>query len=183
MPPRSIPPSTVRSTPPAKAASVASVTPTGVTSPLPSAGIGRRLAALVYDGFLLFGLWVVPLFAATAALHLADRHQTLGSVIHDLPPVAPELAIQVYVVLVVIAFYGYFWRRNGQTLAMQAWRIRLDSATGGRPTWGQCLVRVAVGALSLASLGLGYFWLWWDPDQLTWHDRASRTRVVVLPKR
>ncbi|MET0378345.1 MAG: hypothetical protein ABW049_05060 [Spongiibacteraceae bacterium] len=30
--------------------------------------------------------------------------------------------------------------------------------------------------------GLGYWWIWLDPQQRSWHDRASNTRVVVLPK-
>lgn len=153
-----------------------------VETSLRSAGVGRRLCALVYDGFLLFGLWVVPLFALMMVLHLSEPPQQMGEVVHELNPVAPAWAVQLYALLMVAIFYIYFWRRNGQTLAMQAWRIRLDSADGGRPGWGQCLIRLAVGALSLLCFGLGYFWLWWDRDRLTWHDRASRTRVVELPK-
>lgn len=153
-------------------------------TPLPSAGVTKRLCALAYDGFLLFGLWVVPLLLAMVALHFAEPPPAeLGAVVHDLPPIAPPWMIQLYAVAVVVGFYGYFWRRNGQTLAMQAWRIRLESVDGGRPSWKQCLIRLAVGALSLLCFGLGFFWLWFDRDRRTWHDRASGTRVVQLPKR
>ena len=37
--------------------------------------------------------------------------------------------------------------------------------------------------VSLAALGLGYFWIWIDRERLAWHDRWSGTRVVVLPKK
>jgi uncharacterized RDD family membrane protein YckC len=37
--------------------------------------------------------------------------------------------------------------------------------------------------VSLAALGLGYFWIWIDRERLAWHDRWSGTRVVVVPKR
>lgn len=150
---------------------------------LRSAGVVRRLAALLYDGFLLFGLWVVPLLALMAIAHVTEPAQPLGGVVHELPPIASPWVIRLYAIAIVIVFYTYFWRRNGQTLAMQAWRLRLDDVNGGRPGWGQCLVRLGVGTLSLTCLGLGYFWLWIDRDRLTWHDRASRTRVVMLSKR
>jgi uncharacterized RDD family membrane protein YckC len=86
-------------------------------------------------------------------------------------------------VCMVAAFYFYFWRRNGQTLGMQAWRLRLDSKDGGRASLRQCLIRMPVGFLSLLCGGLGYWWIWIDRDRLSWHDRASGTRVAVLPKR
>jgi uncharacterized RDD family membrane protein YckC len=86
-------------------------------------------------------------------------------------------------VFMVAGFYYYFWRRNGQTLGMQAWRLRLDIAEGGRPSLRQCLLRMPVGFLALLCGGLGYWWIWIDRDRLAWQDRASSTRVVVLPKR
>jgi uncharacterized RDD family membrane protein YckC len=37
--------------------------------------------------------------------------------------------------------------------------------------------------LSWLPLGLGYFWILFDREGRAWHDRLSRTRVVLLPKR
>jgi uncharacterized RDD family membrane protein YckC len=37
--------------------------------------------------------------------------------------------------------------------------------------------------VSVAALGLGYFWIWIDRDRLAWHGRWSGTKVVVLPKK
>lgn len=150
-------------------------------SELPRAGVLRRLAALVYDAFLLFGLLVAPLI-----ILIALRSQPVlpdGAIAHDLPPIAPAPVMLAYMVTIVCGFYWYFWRKKGQTLGMQAWRLRLDSANGTRPSWRQCGVRSAVGLLSLLCGGLGYYWLWWDRAHATWHDRASNTYVVVLPKR
>lgn len=148
---------------------------------LPHAGALRRIAALVYDAFLLFGLLVVPLFILTA---IRSRPQLQNdSVVHDLPPIAPPPVMFLYTLAVICGFYWYFWRKNGQTLGMQAWRLRLDDADGMRPTLRQCAIRSAIGLLSLLCGGLGYWWAWWDREHLTWHDRASNTRVVVLPKR
>ena len=43
--------------------------------------------------------------------------------------------------------------------------------------------RYFVGTLSLLAGGLGFWWAWFDRDGLTWHDRASGTRLLREPKR
>ena len=30
--------------------------------------------------------------------------------------------------------------------------------------------------------GLGFLWQLWDAEQLTWHDRLSKTRLVYYPR-
>ena len=40
----------------------------------------------------------------------------------------------------------------------------------------------APGNLSLLAAGLGFWWAWFDRERLTWHDHASGTRVVRVPK-
>ena len=179
------------------------------TSALPDAGAGRRLLALIYDAFLLFGLILVPLMIAAAFLAPgADGTEAaIDSVVHDLPPLAPAWVLQLYVVSMIALFYTYFWRKSGQTLGMQAWRLRLVDREGSRPAVLQCLLRCAVAPLSAAVLAwvlavrllamppgagavaaaglvalLGYAWVWLHPQNLAWHDRLSGTRVVVLPK-
>lgn len=149
---------------------------------LPVAGIARRLAALVYDAFLLFGLLVVPLLIVTVARGGGPQPLANETVVHDIAPIAPYPVLLAYEVLVIVAFYTYFWRKNGQTLGMQAWRLRLDSNGGGRPSWLQCGLRLLTGAPALLLAGLGYWWMLLDPQRRSWHDRASDTRVVVLPK-
>jgi len=44
------------------------------------------------------------------------------------------------------------------------------------------LIRVAGAYLSALALGLGYLWILLDPDRLSWHDRLSSTRLVILSK-
>ena len=56
-------------------------------------------------------------------------------------------------------------------------------ASGTPPSWRQVWIRYAVGTASLLLAGLGFFWAWIDRDRLTWHDRASGTRLVRVPKR
>jgi uncharacterized RDD family membrane protein YckC len=94
-----------------------------------------------------------------------------------------ELAYRATLIGLIIGFFGWFWTRRGQTLGMQAWRLRLVREDGSLLTWLDTLKRLAAALVSLAPLGLGYFWLWIDRDKLTWHDRWTHTRVIVLPKK
>ena len=149
----------------------------------PSAGVWRRLAALVYDSFLLFGLLVVPLFVLQALLHTSDTRFGTEGVAHELPALAPKWVIQLYWLTVIATFYTYFWRSKGQTLGMQAWRLQLCNRDGGPATLKQCLLRLLAGAPALLLGGVGYWWIWFDRERGALHDRASGTRVVVLPKR
>ena len=73
------------------------------------------------------------------------------------------------------------WRRGGQTLGMRAWKIRVVDAHG-RPASTKALWRrFAWGGLSLLPAGAGFWWSLLDRQRLTWHDRASGTRLVRLP--
>lgn len=103
--------------------------------PLP-APLWRRLAAALYDGLLLIGLWM------TAALvEVIVRDQLLG-----LP--RNHLLLQLYFFIVGSAFFGWFWVRGGQTLGMRAWRLRLRRLDGSDPRWPTAVIRYAVMLLS-----------------------------------
>ena len=44
-------------------------------------------------------------------------------------------------------------------------------------------VRFLSALLSWLVLGLGFFWVALDPQNRAWHDRLSKSIVVVLPRR
>jgi uncharacterized RDD family membrane protein YckC len=142
---------------------------------LTPAGLLRRLGALVYDGLLLVGLSMVvtalflPITGGEAVL--ARTHPWL------------EYIYRAVLLLLIVGFNGIAWTRSGQSLGMAAWRLRVEREDGALLTWTDTLRRLAAAVLSLLPLGLGYVWLLVDPDRRTWHDRLSRTRVIVLPKR
>lgn len=136
---------------------------------------------MVYDSLLVFAV----LFTATLPLLLIQQSHTVGNneVMHELTPAAEGWWFQLYLVLVFVSFYCWFWRSNGQTLGMQAWRLQVETQQGERLSIKQCLIRLAGATLSVACVGCGYWWAWIDKQGLTWHDRLSNSRVVLLPKK
>lgn len=130
--------------------------------------IGWRLAALLYDFFPVAALWFV-----TAALAVALHG---GDAIHA--DSAAGWAEFVALWLVTGAYAVVSWRRGGQTIGMRAWRLHVVSIVDDVPRWRALTIRFVVGAASLLAFGAGFAWAWIDRDRLTWHDRASGTRIV-----
>ncbi|SFX21451.1 RDD family protein [Marinospirillum alkaliphilum] len=132
------------------------------------AGLFRRLAAMVYDLFLLAALFILAGFIGVALT---------GGEANEHP------LFQLLVWTVPFLFYGFFWRRSGQTLGMLAWRIRVQTLQGGPISTTQTFLRLIGGLLSWSCLGLGYLWLKFDREQRTWPDLLSGTQVVVVPRK
>lgn len=138
------------------------------TSPPPIAPIPapfwRRLLSVVYDLLCLIGIWFV-----VGGIVVGLHH---GEAVEHSP------SFSVLLVAVSWAYFALSWRRGGQTLGMKCWRIRVvDEDAGDRLTWRQTLVRFAVGLLSWLPLGLGYWWALAGRGR-TWHDLASRSRLI-----
>ena len=93
-----------------------------------------------------------------------------------------NLLYQLVLIGTTACFFVGFWVYGGQTLGMRAWRLRVEQRSGEPMTWKIASVRFAAAVVSIAPLGLGFFWLVIDPEGLTWHDRIAGTRVVLLPK-
>jgi uncharacterized RDD family membrane protein YckC len=143
------------------------------TTPV-GAGLLRRLGAMLYDGLLLLGVLMV----ATALFLPLTGGEAVGSERN----LALDLLYRSVLLALVVGFFGLFWTRSGQTLGMASWRLRVEREDGARLGWGDTLRRLGWALVSLLPLGLGFLWVLFDPERRAWHDRLSRTRMVVLPK-
>ncbi|WP_196799321.1 RDD family protein [Burkholderia pseudomultivorans] len=161
--------------------------PAAVAAP----SIRRRLAALLYEGVLLFGV----VFFAGLAFSLATQQRN-GLVHHNL--------LAAWIALVVGAYFVWFWTHGGQTLPMKTWRLRLEASSGRPLSAAHALVRYVLGwlwflpplalhpllGLSVpATLALAAAWIvvWagaarLHADRQFPHDRLARTRVVAIPR-
>ena len=131
------------------------------------ASLRRRFAAMLYDSLLIVALLFLATLPFTA---LRGGEAVEGSTAYELS-----------LVLVVYLFFLGFWSTRGRTLGMQSWGLQLEDANGCVPSPRQASIRFVVSLVSLATFGLGFFWQLVDKDKMTWHDRASRTRVMHYP--
>ena len=155
-------------------------TPSPTDTPArPRALVGWRLLSLFYDLWPVAALWMLLGLLFNLGYTFLAHHPERESI----PPGSLPSALLFLSCLCATGLYATLsWRRGGQTLGMRPWRLRLVAAGGGVPGWKALWLRYAVGLLSLLAAGLGFWWAWFDRDRLAWHDRASGTRLLRVPK-
>lgn len=129
----------------------------------------RRIAVMMYDGFLLAAVLFFTATIPTVAFEI-----TRESALYPL--------LIVFIYGMAFLYYGWFWTHGGQTLAMKTWNIHIESTERQGVSWRQAFIRFIVAFLGWFPLGLGYLWSLIRKDGATWHDMASKTRLVRLPK-
>jgi uncharacterized RDD family membrane protein YckC len=82
-------------------------------------------------------------------------------------------------VLLGIIYYTYLEGSSGQTLGKKALGIRVISLDGGGSIgYGRAFIRYIGRIVSAIPLFLGYFWMLWDKENQTWHDKFAGSVVV-----
>ncbi len=129
-------------------------------------GIRRRLASMAYESLLLLGVLSVAFMIPNLALGMG-----LGIVL-------PPLVLLAHVTVVLGAYFIWYWRHGGQTLAMQTWKLELRAADGEKPALGTLVLRYLLAWPSLLFYGAGLLWAVFDRDRQFLHDRLAGTRIV-----
>lgn len=133
-----------------------------------AASIGRRLAALLYEGLLALAL----VFFASFAYHGAAGSVLSGWSRH---------LFQAYLFLVLGLYFTACWTRGGQTLPMKTWGMKLISARGAPVSVRRALARYLFAWLSVFAGGAGFLWAAFDRDRQFLHDRLAGTMIVKCP--
>lgn len=141
-----------------------------------SPGLPRRLAAMLYDALLIFGLLLLASMVVTLPVGILAGEPASQAL-------AGNLLFQLWLAMVPPAFFLLFWLKGGQTLGMRSWRLRVVRNDGAPLNGSDAFKRLLCALLSWLPLGLGYLWILIDRDKLAWHDRLSGTRLVLLAKR
>lgn len=123
----------------------------------PRANFGQRLLAYLVDGVIVFIVsYVLRVLFGEGAL------------------------AQLLVAAVGLAYFVYLeGSPAGQTVGKRVLSIRVvDFQTGGPLGFGKAALRYVARILSSIPCALGYFWMIWDRERQTWHDKLSTTVVV-----
>jgi uncharacterized RDD family membrane protein YckC len=124
----------------------------------PRAGFWIRFAAVVIDGVIT----AVVSGVLTAALKGAGY--------------------AIGLVAVIAYFVVLEGGPTGQTLGKRAMGIRVVSFEDGGPIgYGRAFIRYIGRIVSSIVIFLGYFWMLWDKERQTWHDKFAN--AVVVPER
>jgi len=129
----------------------------------------RCIAAIAYDAILLIALLILLSFPWVILAKGLGMDSKWG--------------LRIIAISLVIGFYTYFWQKKQQTLGMTTWRIKLVNANSLRPSSTECTLRILGAFLSAACLGLGYLWMLIDKDKMSWHDRLSKTELILVAKK
>jgi uncharacterized RDD family membrane protein YckC len=81
---------------------------------------------------------------------------------------------------VYVQYFGLFTVFGGSTPGMMFCGLQVASFTGDVPTARQYMLRAAGYLLSAGTCFLGFLWVLWDEDGLTWHDRLSKTYLAGI---
>lgn len=125
----------------------------------------RRFGAIFYDSFLLLTI----LFVASFIIVIPT----------GIKPEDPYFFLfQAYIFAIAYLFFAWCWTRGGQTLGMRTWKMKVVNEDGTIISYATALIRFIVSMISWLPFGLGYLWSLWDKQHRTWHDIASKTKLV-----
>jgi uncharacterized RDD family membrane protein YckC len=142
------------------------------------APLWRRLAAILYDSVVLTGLWIIVSFLVTAAFGIEQARSVQGDVVVFNP--FYRYAMMAALSGSGLLFFGWFWRNSGQTVGMQAWKIKVQNVDGSAISWRQAVLRYVTAPFGLLLCGVGYWWMLMDADRRTWPDITSDSVVVRI---
>jgi uncharacterized RDD family membrane protein YckC len=137
----------------------------GAPPPEALAGFWIRLGAAVIDGIIL-----------NIIVNIITRLFGLES---NIDPREAGAAGGISLII-NLGYYTYLHASAaGQTIGNRICGIRIaDADTGGSIPYSRALIRALMSIVSAIPLGLGYFWMLWQPQKQTWHDLVAKTLVV-----
>ena len=135
------------------------------------AGFFKRVFSIIYDSLAITGI----IFSLSLLLVILNGGY------------AEENSLTGLIQLLIIGlsgpcFYTYFWIANaGQTLGMQAWKIKLISQKKDLSV-ALCLLRCFVSIISFLILGMGYFLILVHKENKSLSDLLTDTQIIDLKK-
>ena len=138
----------------------------GFDVPLQSASLNRRGLAGMLDAMLVL-------------VAVASFGYVFLRINGAIPPLRLVLQLAVGLTASFWSVYQYvFLVYCGKTPGLWATKLHLARFDGQPVSRNLRRWRALASVLSLASLGLGYAWTFLDEDQLSWHDRITRTHLA-----
>jgi len=120
----------------------------------------KRIAATIYDLFLLLGVWFA---VGSIAVWLN------GGII-EAKWIGPLL-----VFISTWTFYGYFWTHGGKTLGMAVWKFQIYSIEKNKINFQMISIRFFINIITFFLGGVPLFFMYFSKDNLSLSDYFSKT--------
>jgi uncharacterized RDD family membrane protein YckC len=152
------------------------VTPTQVVY----AGFWRRFCAFLLDSLILGTVSTITKFIIGFVMGAVATAS--GSVITSQMDLSASLISSLVLLLLQAVYFVGFTGAKGQTFGKMAFKIKVVKiGTNEACGYVKAFLREIVGRLiSAFVIGLGYFWMLWDKDKQTWHDKIAGTVVIKV---
>ncbi|MCI0627944.1 MAG: RDD family protein [Acidobacteria bacterium] len=137
-----------------------------VQSGLSAATLAPRFRAGLIDALFVFGCYLIFLLIVffVPEFALLTKSSALG--------------MSCVWLLIFLSYIGIFTGLGARTLGMDHEQLEVVSFQGSPITSREAGLRSFGYLVSLGCFGLGFLWALFDPQQLTWHDKISKTLVV-----
>jgi uncharacterized RDD family membrane protein YckC len=134
---------------------------------------GPRLISFILDHLIILGISLVIL---AAFLIVAGIFAAIGV---DFLAATSVIAAIVGFFVVYFVYFPYFWTKNGQTLGMRPFKLRVVmDKDGGKVTMGPAILRLIGYWIDQIIFYLGYIWVLIDNRRRGWHDLIAGTVVI-----
>jgi uncharacterized RDD family membrane protein YckC len=93
---------------------------------------------------------------------------------------ATLFAFQVYLLGTTYIYLSYFWLQTGQTPGLRTWQLQLVRTDGYILTRRDSYVRFLFSIISIATLGVGWLWLFFNNRHQSFHDMMANTQIIAV---
>lgn len=148
------------------------------------AGFGSRLGALIVDTIVVGVPFGIVFFVALAAV----PRELVFCTVDGQAGICEQPTSAGFGILAVIGiaafvcwllYYGKLEGQQGQTIGKKALNIKTVTLGTDTPIgFGRAIGRQLAHYISGMVCYLGYFWMLWDSDSQTWHDKMTSAQVV-----
>jgi uncharacterized RDD family membrane protein YckC len=135
----------------------------------PRAGFFWRLAATILDFVIVYSVLELN------PIHWFARHR--GPFDQSGSHGAGD-----WFLLLWLGYHVGMWVWRGTTVGGAIFGLKCVRTNGEPLDWTVAIVRALGSCLSFFALGIGFFWVAWDRDRQSWHDKISDTMIVKMPR-
>jgi len=106
----------------------------------------KRLMACVYEFLILIAIWMLFTWVYVSLF---------GDATHG----AKRFCLQLLLWLITGAYFVVCWVRTGQTLAMQAWKMKIVGRDGSLLSWRQAVLRYVLASILMGMFGVSLLYI------------------------